>query len=161
LKLKAFTILELIMAMALVSIVAGIGYAAWNIMDNNLHNYTNTTTDLLEGMECAVFLERDFQLAKKVMINENRLEMEMQDFTLVYIFEEDKVKRLAILDEISENKFQVENTSIETYFQGDFITIGLVDYCQIKMAVAGEENTVHLRKEYSSDELIRYLEYVD
>lgn len=160
-KLKAFTIMELVMAMALVAIIAGLGYAAWGILDNNLNSYSKTSSELLEGTNCAVFLERDFKLAKKIIIKENKLQMEMQDVNLVYIFEEKQIRRLAVLDEISESTFHVMNASFESYFQGKYITDGLINHCTIKMNIAGEENTVHLQKEYSSDELIRYLEYVD
>lgn len=154
--------MELVMVMVLTSVIAGLAYSAWNILGNNFIEYSQQSDELMEGVNFIVFLEKDFNDAKKITIQNNGLILEQKDIVLEYTFEEDKVQRNAFIGkERYSSDIDIQNVNIEALFQGQTITLGLLDFCTIDYETFGIKNTITLQKQYSSDELIHYQEYVD
>lgn len=160
-KLKGFTIMELIMVMALMSIIVGLGYAARNILEDNFIKYDQQSDELMESVNFSVFIEKDFNDAKKVTIQDDRLILDKKDIILEYTFDEDKIYRNAFIgNEKYSSDIDIQNVEIETFFQRQLIHLGLIDFCKINYEISGIKNTITLQKQYSSDELIHYQEYV-
>lgn len=161
-KLKGFTILEMVMVMALMSIVIGIGYAAWNVLESNFSQYSTSSEKTMNDVNFMIFIKKDFNDAKRVEIKNDNLIFYLNDLILKYQFNSDKTIRNAFInEEIISGEFQIQNPSIEAFFQGQYSNDGIIDYCIISFMNGKIENSITLHKTYDSDELIRQQEYVN
>lgn len=160
--MKAFTILELLMVMVLAALVAGMAYSAWNIMDKGFIDFSENSDRLLDGTSFVAFIERDFSHARKISVYDGRLLLEGDDHSLEYLFEESGTIRKGYKDgNISPVPSSVIISGMDSYFQGNPVNEGMIDFCELRFMVLGKENVITLQKEYASDDLIRQQEYVD
>jgi len=123
-KLKAYSILELLVAILISGIVISAAYSVFIFSNKQFFRFTAVKTDVRDYFELSSTIKRDFENAKTVVkVNEGEIEMELTNQQINYQFETNYILR-NIDFHTDTFLFSVTNMEINTlnnYEQGNFI----------------------------------------
>ena len=93
-KLKAFTIVELIITMVLASIIVGMAYGFFTLFQKHIHTVTQKENTMLEKLRFQQVLENDFLQAQRVILDLD-LELNSPGQVISYQFYDDYTVRVS------------------------------------------------------------------
>lgn len=150
-KIKAFTLLELSVVMAVAGMVFAISYSAYYIISRQYNEFKNSSERLLNISTLNAVLTRDFAEAKNIKKAGDDLLLEKRDGRQVtYRFEPDALIRK--IEEVEDRFAEVLNPRISFLGEEQAESNGLVDefYCEI----GKEAFPLHIKKQYAADVLM-------
>src|SRR5690606_4021072 len=93
-KIKAFSFLEIMVAIVISGVVMSTAYSVYIFVNQQYIKLNTIKADIRDYFEFSSTVSRDFELAKKVVkINEYTISMEQTDKTIHYQFEHEYVSR--------------------------------------------------------------------
>lgn len=141
-KLKAYTILELVMVMLLSAIVISFAYGSYRVVSGMFTRFkqANEQTNQLALLE--KLLRQDFLQADYLTQNERELSCFYPDKRIVYTFEEDHVLRY---NRLSDTFFvKPEAIQVEQILAGDQMLVN-----QLSLSIRAEDTvTFYFSKQY-------------
>ena len=150
-KLKAFTLLELLVAMAITGIVVSIAGLVFNVMGKQFNSYKETSEDIASAYLLNNLLQSDFFNAATIYRSEDELIAANREYAVKYKFMQSYILRTA--GERSDTFF-IEAGDIESRFMNDPAEEGLIDELYFESYVHREPEIFHFTKQYSPSELI-------
>lgn len=93
-KLKAFTILELVVTMAIMGIVATIAYSVAETSQMQFHSYENGQTTLAQISQLNSLLQQDTDRCTRMLKSQDGVTFIKPHDTTVYFFEPDFIARI-------------------------------------------------------------------
>ena len=113
-KLKAFTLLELLIAMVISSIVVAFGYSVYSLMYKQYLSYKKTKTEIVKTMQFNTVLTNDFYNSEEITFSENTIAIfRKNNEPLIYTFNDNFILRKA--NEITDT-FKIATTNIQEKF---------------------------------------------
>lgn len=160
-RLKAFTILELIVAMAISSLLIGMCFIAYQIIIVQFSNYKTNNQRIQDMTLCNYLLTRDVSSANTISQPQQGIfEFESHNEVLTYAFETDYIVRT---NEGGADTFYLKPLDLETKQLRLFNRTGLQDLVtDIQVSLSQEQETfnLHFHKEYSPHILINAEDYI-
>lgn len=150
-KIRAFTILELSVVMAISGIVFAISYSAYNIINRQYSEFKDASEKIMDVSTLNAVLTKDFFEAKEIRKNGKELLIKLMGGSeVIYRFESD-----ALIRKVNDVNDTFENSgNVKTSFFGKEQTEnnGLIDefYCEM----GDKAFPLHIKKYYAADILI-------
>lgn len=152
-KIKAYTLMEVTIAMLLSAICISICYSAYGIIGSYYQTFKlkNETADA--ALSLRHVLEKDFLKSKLVLSTDSGLMMQRDSSTILYTFREKAILRE--LPELHTDTFKVSYSGLQFFFEGEILeqkdTVDRMDLEILldKAAVA----KIRVEKKYSAENL--------
>lgn len=153
-KLRAFTIMELLVALTLTSLLVLAAWYAFELiqkqyvlqknLNKNISTYIQLETRLKQDLETMKFLKRDLQ----------QIIFKSSNYQIEYDFQYDFVSRKHSLSEIEADTFFVKNELQNSFFQNREQSVGIIDQLEIAFFPFEEKRVFILKKQYSVADLM-------
>jgi type II secretory pathway component PulJ len=155
-KLNAFTILELIVAMVISSLVIGAGFMGYEMVVKQDGAYRNISSGINDAVIFHSVLGNDITKAKNLKVSGNGLICNYEDKSVKYDFNKNVILRK--LNSLTDT-FKISNDSLVLFYKGaeQKAEGALVDQVKFRTTVLGWKQSVWLSKEYSADGSINEL----
>lgn len=141
-KIEAFTLTELLVTLAISTIVVGLAFVVMNLISRNIqsiqNNYNYSAEMSLVEQQITIDFNRYHSISYKTETNILHLKTPLDSIT--YEFQERLILRN--LDTLTSGNYQKE-----LYFDGNKTINGLVDALKISLTEDGTENSLFLFKE--------------
>ena len=156
-RVKAFTIIEITVAMLISAIVIGITYAAFNIVNQSYRSFQHKNEDIAVLMRLDELLRNDFSKADMISKTTNGIFIKKGSDSITYAFEPGfTVRTSSIID-----TFKVTMQGLVTGFEAVPITMvnpvteqNRIDELEYSVLFENEKIPYYYRKQYSSADLI-------
>lgn len=154
-KIKAYTLIEVAVAMLLAGICISICYTAYGIIDNYYQSFQqkNQATDQVLSLKHV--LEKDFLQSKAVLKNGEGIKLNQDSVTINYLFEQQYILRE--INELHTDTFKIASQNLQLSFEGAEVQEdGLVDEIKFTAILAkGIVVPLQVNKRYSSENLFK------
>jgi len=157
-KIRAFTIIELVVVMVISGIAISIAGLSYDIINMQMLNYETTSARLLSTIQFNHLLKTDFIQAKKVIKEQGSLKFVSENKNEIsYYFDEDNIiRRMAYLaDTFQLSVFNVKQQLINEVQKNDG---DLVDELSFQLTNLEHTQYFHYYKTYGADVLMEYTE---
>jgi type II secretory pathway component PulJ len=155
-KVKAFTIMEITVAMLLAAIVIGITYAAYSIISQSYMAYHNKNEDMEGLVRLDELLRRDFSHADTISKVENGILCKIDTESISYEFQPDYVVRHSTIIDT----FKLKTSGINTLFENQPVAEinsmaeqNRLDELDLTVLFHDEKIPYYYHKQYSSANL--------
>ena len=147
-KLKAFSIIEILISIIISAIVIGTSYSVFVFTQKGFFKFSNVKAEVRNYFELSTVMRRDIEKAKKVyQVNSSEIELEMTDKTIQYEFYDAFILRS--YDQQLDTFFVAVDQVV--FNQGnDLLIPTLIDFVQLKMNDDGGEKELTLYKDYGA-----------
>lgn len=153
-KLKAFTLIELVIAIVLSGFVMGMGSAGYLIMSKQFRNYKSINDNVSDAAELFSVLQCDIQQAKEVIKKSgSAIETSLKNRNVKYSFEKKYIVRNTGL---VRDTFFVSTLNLETSFKNNKqeLSEGLIDELSFNVGDKEQMFQFHSIKQYGADVLL-------
>ena len=153
-KLKAFTLLELSIALLLTTVVISIGYMALGMIDRQQDDFRAYNAEVTDLQQLHWMLANDFDRAELALIQPDRLQLEFNDqIPVQYSFESDRIIRY---EPEHTDTFTIANQWIKGYFdrQEQVLPQAPIDEFEVQGQVDESPLKFHFTKTYSANQLM-------
>lgn len=146
-KLKAFSLLEIMIAIFLSGIVISAIYSGYYFTHQQFFKFTGIKTEIRNYFELSEVLNREFETAKKVVRKSSReIEIEMIDKVIHYSFNEEQILRT--LDErVDTFFFKINGVEMSGFNVSGEV---LVDYLTLTIKEGKNTKQLSLYKGYGA-----------
>jgi len=152
-KIKAYTIMEVTVAMLLSAICISICYTAYAIISNYYASFQkkNETTAIFLSLKQV--LERDFLNSSTVLKIENGIELDLDSTKIDYLFTEKAILRK--LNTLHTDTFKLQANEVTVFFEGIEVEKGNpVDELNFSTTLGKDVKVpVQIKKIYSAENL--------
>lgn len=147
-KLKGFSILELMVAIILSGMVIGTAYSVYTFTHQQLYHFSSIKTEIRNYYEFSEVLNRDVENASKI-IKRNEYEIELQQLgrNVTYEFKNDFVLRY---HQNNLDTFFFAINQLELNVLNEIKEELLVDYIRLNIADEGKNKTLSIYKNYGA-----------
>src|ERR1035437_4240342 len=153
-KLKAFTLLELLIAMVISSIVVAFGYSVYSLMYKQYLSYKKTKTEIVKTMQFNTVLTNDFYNSEEITFSENTIVIfKKNNEPLLYTFNDNFILRKT--NEITDT-FKIATTNIQGkfVFKNESFQSTLIDEFSFDSQLSGDVQHFLFAKNYSAATLL-------
>lgn len=154
-KLKAFTILEVTVAMIIAAVCIGIAYSAYSIMKQSYLQYDSKNKKIAEIVLLEKLLKKDFSEANRIIRTETGFAVNSDKQDVSY-----RINELSILrtqNSVRTDTFNVAVKDLAMLFTGSPSRVGEpVDKLEVKAVFEDQPFEVVFSKTYSSADLIAF-----
>lgn len=145
-RLKAFTLLELLVAMAITGLVISIAGLVYNMLDKQFHSYRGMNEEISSVLAFNNRLVSDFTDASAIEKNEEGILVKRNNKAQVqYTFKEKNVLRI---EPDRTDTFHLMPENVEFYFQHEVKEEGLIDELRFEAVILEEREAFHFTKQY-------------
>jgi prepilin-type N-terminal cleavage/methylation domain-containing protein len=157
-RVKAFTIIEMTVAMLISAIVIAFTYTAYSILSKSYAMFVNKNRDMETIIQLDRLLRKDFSKAASIYRTENGLTLKDSSSMVSYEMNESGIIRKGIVPDtfkvqISQPLATFENRPIATSV--DDSSANLIDDFSFILLFRNEKIPYHYHKSYSSANLIQ------
>jgi len=156
-KVKAFTIMELTIAMLISAIAIGISYAIFLIVSHSYQSYVTKNMRVSEAQRLDATMRMDFDRGLLVSKDTSGIKIQFPSGQVIYKFDTASVVRITA----TSDTFKVKTDSIGFSFEGkafsEYQTPGpqnRIDQLDVTTLLENQKITYHYHKIYSSADLI-------
>jgi prepilin-type N-terminal cleavage/methylation domain-containing protein len=151
-KIKAFTLMELIIGMIIGSIVVGFCYTGYRMILKQYLDFKKTKTEIGETMQFNTALRNDFVNAQTISYNENHLVMLNDSSKIEYEFAETFILR--DVKDVSDT-FHLKPKEIQPVFLSEINENLIIQGFSFNAEILGEKEIFQYQKNYSADFLMQ------
>ena len=148
-KIQAFTIMELLVAMVLLSLVNMAGWQAWELCALQFGQYKNTSNSIQENKSFDQLLRRDFENCKTAEFIDGVLYLNFETHHITYVFEDKNIQRINSIQPNYLDMFAVEARVKEPHFMNS--SVNVIDHISYDLIINQTLFVVHLNKTYDAD----------
>ena len=154
-KIKAFTILELVVTMLITSIIIGVVYTSYFILNKTYTTYQAKNEKIDSIVQLNNLLKSDFAGSAKVLKSPTGIICFLQNKTVIYTITPDYIVRASSVSDT----FKIASSNIATLFENKPVITtdnpqSYIDELDVTFKVLNEIIQYHYFKIYSSEELI-------
>lgn len=152
-QLKAFTILELTVAMLIAALVTGTSYTAYTLVSRSYKNYDEKNKNLSELLLADKIMKRDFAAANRITADDRAISINKPHGLVKYEFNEDYLIRNQY--QTRADTFFISVSHLEISFENQACSSGqIADYLGFQTNVNGQIVNCGYSKQYSAAELM-------
>jgi prepilin-type N-terminal cleavage/methylation domain-containing protein len=153
-RLHAFTLLEVLIAMVISTLVIGAGFVGYEFTMKQYYAYKENAGIMNEACAFQGVLKKDISLSSSVTLADQGINCIKKEHSIRYEFHPDFVLRITADD--LKDTFRVKNDSLQFMYQHIAQTDPgkQIDYTSFRMDLQGEKQSVIIRKEYGADGII-------
>ena len=156
-KVKAFTVMELVITMLVAAILMGFIYTAFQIVNKSYRVFHEKNEGIATLERLDELLKKDFSKAEFVEKSSNAIILQWEKDTVQYSFESGYILRVSSITDTFKLK-NVTTSALFEYFpvdgQGSSKEEDRIDELAIGLIIQNENITYHYYKVYSSANLI-------
>ena len=156
-KVKAFTIMEITVAMLISAIVIGLAYTCFNIIYQQYHAFHERQSELMKIDQLNKVLQEDFDRAETILQNDDDIIIKNKDSQLSYRIQPEYILRISN----TTDTFKVNTQEVTRYFEGRHLTEqsdlpedNRMDELSFTIIYHEEKIPYYYTKQYSSQDLI-------
>ncbi len=154
-RLRAFTLMELLIGMIISSIVIAFGYSAYNLIYRQYLSYKSVKTKVVETMQLHNTMSNDFNNAEYITFDENKLKLSGNNTLLMYNFIDSLVIRS--VNETSDTfKLTTSTLQIKPVFNELTNNDTLINSLQLDVSVFDNKERFTFTKRYTAQTLMNY-----
>ena len=153
---RAFTIIEVTIAMLISAIVIGITYTVYSIISRSYNSFNNKNEAIAVVVRLDELLQKDFDRSAYISKDTTGITFQGPNNVVSYKFNPDHIVRTGLITDT----FKVTPDSVNAFFEMKSINIpGLsteenrLDELDLTITFQNEKITYHYRKVYSSENL--------
>lgn len=154
-KIKAFTLLELLVVMVLTIIVTAIAFNAYLIMQQQYISFKSRQNKVLDFQFFNTVLAKDFQSEGLIKRDGQQVIFYQPVHNIIYDFDENKILRSQQTITKNKDTISFDHKGFKTYFQSDIVNKGLIDSMVLSIDFFRTSQQLIFKKKYSSEELIK------
>ncbi len=154
-RIKAFTIMELMVVAVLSIIVVSAALTAYRLLESEYFAYATSTAKSLDLQSLHRLLLEDALQAKAIQQKQQSINFQLPDYELAYYFTSRRIIRQPLLPDVRADTFAVGGLIKAAQLQ-DPATEGLINQLTIVLQSDGQEHRLLLDKKYSSEELMKH-----
>lgn len=154
-KLKAFTILELIVVMILTSILTGGVYLAFQLVNQYMHVQTEQREDSLTMTNFNYLMTHDFDQSDIIERTDQMLYFTSSKINLQYDFYPNFIIRQSIKPYANPDTFLLSSQAWATQREGHDIVEGVIDHLSVDLIFFEKERRWHWTKTYTANEKLK------
>lgn len=154
-RLKAFTLVEMMAGLAIAALVVTLGFYAVQLLQKQYILFEQTTDEALDYQRLEALLWHDFTKSQGVFLeNDSLIRCDQGEVVVKYGISSNYLTR-SLLAEVSViDTFPVHFALEEATLDGKHVSAGLIDYCIFKISPFGESHSYAVQKLYSVEERI-------
>lgn len=152
-RIKAFTIMEVVVTMTIAAILMGITYTSYQIINKSYSSFNVKNNEMAALERLDELLKKDFNRAEIIEKDEKGIVVKSRRDTIQYEFAPDFILRISAITDT----FKIKNEGPSTSFEGQLIDgQGLseeenrLDALSISLLFQNEKVLYHYHKVYSS-----------
>lgn len=151
-KLKAYTIVEMIVTMLITSVTISIAYSSFRIINGQFGQYKTRSHRNYELVLLDKFMMKDFTNALRIIKNADGYSCQYQDKIINYEFEDSFILRKSNLTDT----FKLKIVEPKFYFMNEeeFVPGSLIDKVEFTGIIEDESLPFLYKKEYGADILL-------
>ena len=156
-KVKAFTIMELTIAMLISAIAIGITYSIFLIVSHSYQSYLTKTAQVATAQRLDAVLQRDFDRGALILKDTSGVRIQLPSGQVKYQFD----TAFVIRKTATNDTFKVKTDSVTFSFEGKELTANgeagaqnPLDELYLSVILEKQKITYHYHKVYSSANLI-------
>ena len=157
-KLRAFTILEIIIAMLISAILVGMTYTAYTIISKSYLDFIIKNKQMETAIQLDRLLKKDFYSAKKISRDNDGIQLQTDSIPVTYVFNPDFITRTQLITDTFKVRMVTWSTSFESRPLGDIFPQdeqNQLDDLELHIIVQNEKIPYHYHKQYSSVNLFQ------
>ncbi|HJP63617.1 MAG TPA: prepilin-type N-terminal cleavage/methylation domain-containing protein [Mucilaginibacter sp.] len=155
---KAFTIMEVTIAMFISAIVIGITYTIYSIISHSYNSFNGKNETMAIIVRLDELLQKDFDKADLILKDTAGIAFQKANNIIKYKFDADHVIRIGLIADTFEVKVDSANTFFETK-SIDAISpsneLNCLDGLDLLISTQNEKIMYHYHKQYSSENLFK------
>ncbi|MFT7900094.1 MULTISPECIES: type II secretion system protein J [Flavobacteriaceae] len=150
-KLKSYTIIELLVSMLIISVVVLVSYAFFSSLTNQLNVFTETEEKLLEYAYFKNLLKREVFESKEINIGKESVSIQYNDREVKYVVKKKVVYRIC---NSNVDTFFIDVKRISPILSSDSKYNNTVKGVLVDVSLLGGSTKLFLSKRYGADILI-------
>lgn len=154
-KIKAYTIMEVTIAMLLFAIVVSICYTAYGIVNTNYNNFRERNNAVTGLSALKNVLEHDFTKSNCILKDEDGFVVLTDTTKIKYSFKDQRILR--VLNNIHTDSFELQFKEPAFYFQSNAIlkATDTIDQINFNIILERVAIPIQVNKQYSAKDLFR------
>lgn len=152
--IKAYTLMEMTVAMLLAAISITICYSAYGIVSGYFISFQQKNKQAQDMLIFTHVMERDLQRCNLVLRLEDGVELQCDSVNINYHFAGKYILRL--LGELNTDTIKLEHTPVLTFFEGSEVnTMDTIDRIDLSIVLAQKSIPLQFQKSYSAANLFQ------
>lgn len=158
-QVKAFTILELLVALAISGIVISIAGMAFSLTTKQFNDYRITSNTIAKAFSLDARLKTDLFNSVNISRNQSTIDIERSNRPgVTYSFHEQFVLRV---EDERVDTFRIALTDISFFFKNEAVDEGTIDELRFNAVVLGDPETFRYYRRYGAERVINELKEED
>ncbi len=159
-KLKAYTLIEVIVTLLLSVIIIGAAITGYSLINEQFRIFDISTKQSLDILQFNAMMKTDIDRCEAIFYENEQLVLKQKNNVIIYRFEENKVFRneqsVAYEEEINSKEIDLNIIKVETYFEGEIQYFGIIDRFTLQINNFGEPRILPYSKKYSAVQLMNF-----
>lgn len=152
--IKAYTLMEMTVAMLLAAISITICYSAYGIVSGYFLGFQQKNKQAQDLLMFTHAMESDLQRCKLVLRLDDGVELKCDSVNVNYLFASKYILR--VLGELKTDTIRLEHTPVLTFFEGSEVNDSdTIDRIDLSIVLAQKPIPLQFRKSYSSVNLFQ------
>lgn len=152
--IKAYTLMEMTVAMLLAAISITICYSAYGIVSGYFISFQQKNKQAQDVLMFTHAMERDLQRCTLVLRLEDGVELQCDSVSVNYLFEGKYILR--VFGELKTDTIRLEHKPMLTFFEGSEVNDSdTIDRIDLSLVLAQKAIPLQFRKSYSSVNLFQ------
>lgn len=153
-RLRAFTLVELLVVMVLSSIFVALAFTMFQIIQQQFVAYGTSGKIALETDNIQRLLHYDFKYAEKIETEPRQLICQHQGYTIHYLFDDNHLIRWKE-NSNGRDTFNIKTKHLNCFLMGQPVTNSFTDACSITIRYGNDWVTIQPAKTYSAQQLMK------
>jgi hypothetical protein len=156
---RAFTIIEVTIAMLISTIVIGITYTVYSIISRSYNSFNNKNESMFVVVRLDELLQKDFDKADLILKDTTGMTFQSAGDIITYKFDRDHIIRIGLIADTFKVKMDSANTFFEARPINDISPLveqNRIDDLNLLLSTQSEKITYHYHKQYSSENLFSH-----
>ena len=154
--MKAFTIMELLIAITLTAIISIAAFYAFELVQKQYLLYQNMTKEVRIYQDFVTIIQWDIAKANWIERQENDLVLHYPTYKLLYVFKDSSLWRINNLYPNEIDTLLIIAKWETTFFRKKRVEKGIVDVGRFELQAFGERQKLHFSKAYSARTLQQF-----
>jgi len=155
-KFKAFTLMELLVGMVLMSIISVVAFSSYMLIQGQFFQLQKTQNIASAYQALQMTLKEDFKKSMWIEKAPDQLLLNRENGFVYYDIELEGLVRYHSKTPSIKDTLKVASQTLTFFKQGEIVEQGLIDQLVIQLNVFEEAQRLSIKKEYSAEALINY-----
>jgi hypothetical protein len=163
LKMKAYTLVEVIVTMLLSAIIIGIAITGYSMTNDQFRIFDTSTKQSLDVLQFDAMMKTDVDKCNAIFWEDNELILKGENNIIIYSFDDEIILRKEQLQFEFEGEIKVKTIELRilkkaTFFENEQKDYGIIDTFILSINNFGRTQILPYSKRYSAVQLMNFKE---